>query len=89
MRRIPLDDTQWIEYHRLCQCSGRDWSACQMLITTAFLVVCGKDRLTGKSYEHRRDWVEEKLLALVKVFCIEVCGYAVMEKLYTCRAVYS
>ncbi len=46
-------------------------------VRRAFL--CGKDCLTGKSYERRRDLVEEKLLGLVKVFCIEVCGYAVMS----------
>lgn len=43
----------------------------------AFL--CGEDRFTGKSYAHRRGWVEEKLLMLAKVFCIDVCAYAVMS----------
>ena len=41
--------------------------------------LCGKDVLTGKSYEHRRGWVEERLLFLAKVFCIDVCAYAVMS----------
>ncbi|KZX01708.1 transposase, partial [Pseudoalteromonas luteoviolacea] len=31
------------------------------------------------SYEHRRGWVEDKLLQLAKVFCIDVCAYAVMS----------
>ncbi|TMP29998.1 transposase, partial [Pseudoalteromonas rubra] len=63
-RQVSLSDTKY--YHCISRCVRR-----------AFL--CGEDRLTGKSYEHRRDWVEEKLLALAKVFCIEVCGYAVMS----------
>ncbi|WP_046004166.1 transposase [Pseudoalteromonas rubra] len=63
-RQVSLSDTKY--YHCISRCVRR-----------AFL--CGEDRLTGKSYEHRRDWVEEKLLALAKVFCIDVSGYAVMS----------
>ncbi|RZM69421.1 transposase [Pseudoalteromonas rubra] len=54
-RQVSLSDTKY--YHCISRCVRR-----------AFL--CGQDRLTGQSYEHRRDWVEEKLLALGKVFCI-------------------
>jgi len=43
------------------------------------IFLCGEDRFTGKSYEHRSGWVEEKLLSLGKVFCIDVCEYAVMS----------
>jgi len=38
-----------------------------------------KNNYHGKSYEYRRQWVEDKLLELAKVFCIEVCAYAVMS----------
>ena len=41
--------------------------------------LCGQDPLTGRSYEHRRDWVEKKLLQLGRIFCIDVCAYAVMS----------
>ncbi len=43
------------------------------------MLLCGEDHFTGKSYEHRRGWVEDKLLELAKVFCIDVCAYAVMS----------
>ncbi|MGO2479581.1 MAG: transposase [Pseudoalteromonas sp.] len=63
-RQISLVDTKY--YHCISRCARR-----------AFL--CGEDRFTGKSYAHRRGWVEEKLLMLAKVFCIDVCAYAVMS----------
>ncbi|WP_155250795.1 hypothetical protein [Pseudoalteromonas luteoviolacea] len=50
-RQISLVDTKY--YHCISRCVRR-----------AFL--CGEDKVTGKSYEHRRGWVAEKLLQLAK-----------------------
>ena len=41
--------------------------------------LCGHDALTGKSYEHRRGWVERKMLSLSQAFAINVCAYSVMS----------
>ncbi len=50
---ISLQDTSY--YHCVSRCVRR-----------AFL--CGEDQYSGRSYEHRRGWVEDKMLALAKVF---------------------
>jgi len=38
--------------------------------------------LCGESFKHRCGWVEDKLLALAEVFCIDVAAYAVMLNHY-------
>ena len=62
--QISLADTPY--YHCVSRCVRR-----------AFL--CGEDRYNGKSYEHRRQWVEDRLHRLAEVFAIDICAYAVMS----------
>ncbi|MDW6094628.1 transposase [Vibrio rhizosphaerae] len=64
---VSLNTTAY--YHCVSRCVRR-----------AFL--CGQDPLTGQSYEHRRHWVEQRILALAKVYCIGICAYAVMNNHY-------
>ncbi len=46
-------------------------------VRLAFL--CGIDHYSGESFEHRREWVTERLRTLAEVFCIDVAAYAVMS----------
>ena len=46
-------------------------------VRRAFL--CGKDAYSGRSYEHRKDWVEKRLLALAECFAVSLYAYAVMS----------
>ncbi|MBK1735710.1 hypothetical protein CKO15_10535 [Halorhodospira abdelmalekii] len=41
--------------------------------------LCGEDHVSGKSYEHRRQWVEDQIRLLSSIFAIDVATYAVMS----------
>jgi REP element-mobilizing transposase RayT len=39
----------------------------------------GEDRLTGKNYDHRKEWMENELHHLAKCFSIDLLCYAIMS----------
>lgn len=65
--QIAVEATPY--YHCVSRCVRR-----------AFL--CGEDKYTGRSYEHRRTLIESELLRLTQIFYLDLSAYAVMSNHY-------
>lgn len=64
---VSTDVTSY--YHCVSRCVRRSF-------------LCGKDTVTHRCYEHRREWIEEKIHALTDVYCLDICAYAIMSNHY-------
>ncbi len=70
-RKLQIAPEIALYYHLISRCVRR-----------AFL--CGKDSHTGRNFEHRRQWVLDRLALLADVFAIDICAYAVMHNHLHC-----
>ena len=61
---ISVEDTPY--YHLVTRCVRRTF-------------LCGVDKTSGKNYEHRRQWIEDRIRVLSSLFSIDLCAYAVMS----------
>jgi len=64
---ISLEDTPY--FHCISRCVRR-----------AFLY--GEDHVTGKNYEHRKQWILDRLQMLSDMFAIDIAAYAIMSNHY-------
>jgi len=63
-QQICIQDTPY--YHIVSRCVRRAY-------------LCGEDTLTGESFEHRRQWLIDRIKKVTSIFAIDVCSYAIMN----------
>jgi putative transposase len=68
-RSEQIDTDNGGYYHLISRCVRR-----------AFL--CGDDPESGKNFNYRREWIEQRILELANYFSVEVYSYAVMQNHY-------
>ena len=64
---VSIDDTPY--YYVTSRCVRRTY-------------LCGFDSHISTSYEHRRQWIVERIRLLSSVFAIDIAAYAVMSNHY-------
>ena len=65
-RNQLIDPGNPMHYHLVSRCVRRSW-------------LCGLDRSNRKNYEHRKQWLEARLIHLAHYFAVAVDAYAIMS----------
>jgi putative transposase len=68
-RHTQIDIHATPYYHCISRCVRR-----------AFL--CGHDRATGRSFDHRKPWLLDQLATLTDIFAVDLCAYAILSNHY-------
>ena len=65
-RKILIDPVVPLFYHLVSRCVRRSF-------------LCGYDRVSRKNYEHRKQWIIDRIMLLGRHFALEVHAYTVMS----------
>lgn len=68
-RNQLIDLTATSYYHVINRCVRRSF-------------LCGEDRYTHKNYDHRRQWLVDRIKLLSSIFSINIAAYAIMSNHY-------
>ena len=64
---VSISDTPY--YHIVSRCVRRTF-------------LCGYDHQTNTDYEHRKEWIVDRIQLLSSLFSIDLCSYAIMSNHY-------
>jgi len=65
-RKLLVDPVVPLFYHIASRCVRRSW-------------LCGKDKITGNNYKHRKRWLIDRIRFLGQYFAVEVHAFAIMS----------
>lgn len=66
-QQVSVEDTPY--YHCISRCVRRAY-------------LCGDDAVTGKNFDHRKQWLVSRIKYLAAQFSIDICAYAIMSNHY-------
>ena len=65
-RKLLVEPTEVAVFHCISRCVRR-----------AFL--CGSDRHTGKNFDHRKQWIQDRIAFLARHFGIDILGFSILS----------